>query len=607
MALREVLAELDARVRGASDVRAVMAAVDRFSTSAYAAATPLEQLRLKQIQATATAQRLARELRELTEAGGENAAEINQLQIAQVRATEAARQYGAQIAQLERQEREQSRARVAELEQQRRAQERLAEQQRDAEQRARQSRGLTGFLANLRAAGPQIAAAAAGLFAVVRGVQAVSSEIEEIVQLGDDLDKTSQRIGTSTRALQEWRFVGAHAGLTAEQMDHALETFNRTTGQAAQGTGEAVQSYRRLHIALRDGNGQLRDSDAVFRDVRMALARIENPMERAAIASRIFGESAAQLNPILNMTEEELAGARARFVELGGGLSEDLVGNARDAEDAMGDFRLAMTSLRGVLVANFLPALTRGVTALATWVGRGVELVRTSSTMQTVMGGLAVAAAAVALALAPVTLTTLALIAPFAALFLVVEDVVSAFRGGDSVIGGLVERMFEAMGLSITFAGVIDHLGLAWDMMAAKARDALADVVEAAQGVQLALGIGDQDAAEARTQAARQAAQKAHARVATTQSLIDAREQQRVAERQARAAAIAPAPPTVEAADARRGRGRAAGASVSQTFQSTFHITAQDPTAVGREIERVQRRQLREAADTLPLAAPEPA
>lgn len=605
MALRDVLADLDARVRGAGDVRAVLDLVDRFGASAYAAAAPLEQLRLKQQQAAAVAQRLAREIRTLTDAEGDNAAEIHQLEVAQVRATEAARAYGAQIAQVQNAEREQARAREAELEQQRRAAEELAQQQQDAETRARESRGLSGFVANLRAARGPLLAAAAGFYAVVRGVRAVASEVEEVIAEGDDLDKTSQRIGTSARALQEWRFVGAHAGLTAEQMDHALETFNRTTGQAAQGTGEAVQSYRRLHVALRDGNGQLRDSDAVFRDVRMALSRIENPMERAATASRIFGESAAQLNPILNMTEEELAGARARFVELGGGLSDDLVGNARDAEDAMGDFRLAMSSLRGVLVANFLPAITRGVTALATWVGRGVEIIRTSSTMQTVMGGLAFAAAALALALLPVTLTTLALIAPFAAAFLVVEDLWTAFRGGDSVIGSAVESLLEAMGISTTFQGVLEHFGLAWDMLAAKARDGVADVVEAVQGLQLALGIGDQEAADARTRAARQAAAKAHARVETTQAVLDAHESQRLQERAARAAA--PALPTVEAAARARGpRGRGAGVTQSVHLETHVH-GVMDPTATAREVERTHRRQLREVADTLPLAAPEPA
>jgi hypothetical protein len=447
--------------------------------------------------------------------------------------------------------------------------------------------------------------AAIGAVIVARQIVGVLADfVQETIELGDALTDASARLGVGVSALQEWHFIAERSGISAEQMDGAIGRLNRTVGQAVRGGGSAAQQFRRLGVSLRDANGNVRATDAVFGDAITAMAGLESQQERAAVAQQLFGRTGQQLLPIISEGAEGVAALRERFHELGGGLADEVVANAAEADDAMVDFRLALQSLKGVLVANLLPAVTRIVTAVADVVGWFVELARTSSVVETALGLLVAIAAAVVVALIPAILPTLLFVAALGLLFLAVEDVVTAFRGGDSVFGRLIERIFEALGVSLTFQGALESVGLSFQAMGVVAQETFADIVEGYARVLSAVGL---DPNMRRVQSARTSATRARQDLndANVDMLVHENQRQQ-ARREAAAPVVAPVPAPAVVERRGRGRGRAReGATRNVAQTNTFNIQGNNPQEIANVVGSVLRRQIREAAETQPVLAPE--
>lgn len=291
--------------------------------------------------------------------------------------------------------------------------------------------GLRGFGRALGVAGAAISSALA--------VRQLSAFVGEMIHAGDELDKTSQQLSMSVRELQRWRFAADRAGVDAHTMSQSIQRLARSAFEASRGSASQASMFRTLGINVRAANGQLKSTDVLMREVTEALARMEDRTAAAAIAQRIMGRTGAQLMPLFNAGAEGLDALNRRFDELGGGLSQEMVESAAAAQDAMTDFGLAMQSLKSQLAVAVLPTITRVVSAAAEWGGRISQVLRRSSALQVVLGALVVAAGLVAASLLIIAAPVLV---PLTALFLLVEDIVTMFRGGQSVIGHFIDELF---------------------------------------------------------------------------------------------------------------------------------------------------------------------
>jgi hypothetical protein len=622
VALREVLAELDVLVRGNPDVQRANALVDQLTaTVAGPTNAALETFRVRQAEAAEMASRLGNRIRALQRSGSANAQQIEELRRAQLRATDEAARYGSQVDRLRRaqeqlarvQDRLEDQAR-AEIATRRAGGAELARVQDRLEQQARaeiDARREGAIAADRTAAASRGMGAAMGEAAAVVGTAAavagtayaaysqLADAIGQVIERGDQIAAASTRLGLSARALQEWQYVAERTDVSADALEGAFGRLARNAEAARAGTGPAAAAWRELHVRVRDASGGLRSQEAIFSDTISALSRVEDRTHRAALAQQLFGRQGTELLGLIDAGPERIDELRARFAELGGGLSQDVVDGASAADDAMRDFDLAMESLTGSLAVSVLPGIARGIEAFATWIARFSELARTSSLVETAIGGLAAALVALVAVTAPVTIPTLLAAGSLLVLFLAIEDVVTAFRGGESVFGSWVEWITSLTGHSFTFATQVEAIGVAWDQAVARGSEGLASLLEQAAAVQSALGIGDGELAAAAGSARTQAG---IARAQATRSLgeLAQREQERQAARIA-----GPPPATVEGAAA-RARGRTAEATTVDQRTSIVIHGATDPQAVGREVDRVLRERQREALDTLPLA-PEPA
>lgn len=85
------------------------------------------------------------------------------------------------------------------------------------------------------------------------------------------------------------------SGDTLADLGPALNQFPKRLQDAARGAGEAKPAFEALGLSQADLAEMAKDSDAAFRDLVARVAAIENPTQRAATATMLFGEASSKL------------------------------------------------------------------------------------------------------------------------------------------------------------------------------------------------------------------------------------------------------------------------------------------------------------------------
>jgi hypothetical protein len=452
--------------------------------------------------------------------------------------------------------------------------------------------GGAGLLGTLGPVGLGIGAVTIAVGVVTKAIGAMADRAEglvhEMISLGSSLQDTSQRLGISTGELQRWQFIAGQAGVSTGLLESVL-------GRMQRQAFATPRVFEQIGVRVRGANGEIKDASTLLEQTGRALAGIRNPAERAAQAQQIFGRQGRMLLPLFADGERGIQRLTARFRELGGGMSEDVVQSADDAGDALAEFDLSITSLKAVFVREVLPVIAEFVSKVATVVGKFVEWARASNMSRVALYAIV---GVIALAASPV----IALGAALAAIVVIVEDIVTAFSGGESVFSLWTERLMGAFGIHQTFAGLLESIGVGWDSLRARILAAVATMREAIASLGPWIAGGGAAAAAA---GARAAADQANAELAAGQKALREHERQRVTERFAAAGErirASAAPVTADPIAAKL----AEQARITNNAPVIHVHGVQDPEAAGRAAARHVQSVLRGAADALPLA-PEPA
>ena len=248
-----------------------------------------------------------------------------------------------------------------------------------------------------------VSAAVAGVAAAFIGLT------KSTANYGDDLIKTSEKVGIGVRELQRLRQSARLGGAEIKGFDTGLKIFSRAIDEAGNGMAEYREQFDRLGISLKDTNGQTKDSEQLLFEVADRFAIVEDGAAKASIAQQLFGRSGLDLIPMLNkgseaimaqgdeletlgtlMTKEQ-AEASAQFnddllklnmrlkllsVSIGVRLMPQMNALVNEFRDAIPEFKALFGqsgSLEGSM--SFLASILKGTTILILGVGRGTQIV----------------------------------------------------------------------------------------------------------------------------------------------------------------------------------------------------------------------------------------
>lgn len=163
-----------------------------------------------------------------------------------------------------------------------------------------------------------------GLAGVLGAAAGYMVEIgKETIELVENLKLLSATSGLSTTTLQEWGYAAEMAGMSVNDIADLTKDLRKNAVDAVEGNEELMQSFTELGITLTDENGNIRDTDDLFNDVVYALANMEEGAERDALAMKLMGEGALNLNPIINDGAEALDEMRKAAHENNQVISEE--------------------------------------------------------------------------------------------------------------------------------------------------------------------------------------------------------------------------------------------------------------------------------------------
>lgn len=178
---------------------------------------------------------------------------------------------------------------------------------------------------------------AVGALAIAKGAELISSafhaiggEVDRLQDIADSVDKVSGKLGIGTKALQVWRFAARDAGVEQAQFDKALQTFITRAGEAERGVAETRDAFRELGVSIRDQNGELKSSEALFAEALRALGKIENAQTRVYLASKLLGQRGTG---VLNLAAD-FDNATAHAEKLGIALEDDVISSFVRSQDA---------------------------------------------------------------------------------------------------------------------------------------------------------------------------------------------------------------------------------------------------------------------------------
>lgn len=217
-------------------------------------------------------------------------------------------------------------------------------------------------------------------------------------QAADDLNTLSKVTGIGTKDLQKYSVAADLVDVSVEAIAKSNKKLAKNAYSAAKGSKSQAEAFEALGVSVTDADGNLKDSEDLFQEVITALGTMENETERNALAQKLMGGAAAELNPLIadggetyKQVSEIIKQYDLDFVDQKTLDEANQFNDELDTMKVLGQTALAQVSTQ--LAAYLAPALE----TVVGWVGKFAKwLGNLDPKLLTIIAGLGAALAVIA-------------------------------------------------------------------------------------------------------------------------------------------------------------------------------------------------------------------
>lgn len=301
------------------------------------------------------------------------------------------------------------------------------------------------------------AAMAAGTAVVGMWASSVTQALDPTIQL-------SRTTGEAVGEMQALGFAASQNGSDLQAVRSSVSELNKRLGEYARtGAGPAAEAAHQYGLRLIDANGKARSSIAVMKDLNKTMQGMSAARQADLLDKLGIDESMIQT---LRMSDGEMSKLLEKAEALGT-LNKEQADAAAELTDANTVMRFGLESLQNQLAVGVAPAISDVVSGFTDFLIANKDLIqngikklgevlkafigttkRMLPLITTLVGAFAaykavmfVVAVATGAATAPISL----MVAGVMAAILVVDDLLVALKGGDSVI----KDFFDELGIDI--------------------------------------------------------------------------------------------------------------------------------------------------------------
>ena len=196
------------------------------------------------------------------------------------------------------------------------------------------------------------AAAAVGTACVAAGKK-LWDIANEVGAAGDQIDKTSQKIGISAESYQKWGYVFERCGADVDNLQSGMKKLSTVITDAANGSDSAAEKLSAVGLSIEDLNGKSQDEQLSL--VIGALQGMESGAERTAAANDLLGKSATDMAAVRNITAGETERLKQEAEEYGRVMSNEAVAASAAFEDSLTRLSHTAGGLKIAWWENFCP------------------------------------------------------------------------------------------------------------------------------------------------------------------------------------------------------------------------------------------------------------
>ncbi len=179
--------------------------------------------------------------------------------------------------------------------------------------------------------------------------------IKTFAEMGDEVQKMALRTGFSTEALSELRHAAEISGTSLTSVEKAVKRMSGTILDAQDGLETYIRAFQHIGIEVAELDGL--DPEGQFLRIAEAIAEVEDPTKRAAIAQDIFGRAGTELLPLFAQGKEGLAELREEAHRLGIVFDQEAANKAAELTDALHKTEEAMSGMKMKIAEQLIPIL----------------------------------------------------------------------------------------------------------------------------------------------------------------------------------------------------------------------------------------------------------
>lgn len=241
----------------------------------------------------------------------------------------------------------------------------------------RQGKSWGSSLASAGKAAAAGLAVFAGAAVAAGGVAArwAAGAVQDFAKVGDEIAKTSSKLGVTTDELQRMRFAAGRSGASSESLAVAIKTLNRQMLDASKtGKGPLVDALSDLGLELGDLEGMT--TEQRFGLLADRLGRIADPARKSALAMKVFGEQGTALVPMLNEGSAGLQRLYATAEQQPDFLDRKQLTDAEKLNDALSDLRASIKGAGNQIASSLAPVVGEMAMGFADWIRQNDKLIK---------------------------------------------------------------------------------------------------------------------------------------------------------------------------------------------------------------------------------------
>ena len=289
--------------------------------------------------------------------------------------------------------------------------------------------------------------------AFIAWTTSVTEAIDPMVQLSRETD-------VSVGAIQELGYAASQNGSDVDAVMSSIKELTKRSGEFARtGGGSAAEAFLQLGVSVRGANGQMKTADRLMMDVSRSMQSYSKSEQADLLDKLGIDPSMIQL---MNQSGDAIDALRMKAQALGT-ITKEQADAAASLNDSNTTLKFGLQGLQNQiatgmapvlqsitedfidflmankdLIQNGIKALGKGLIALTGFIKRMTPVVLIAAAA---FGAWQIAnfgvAASLALIFSPIVLITAGIIG----MALVIDDLIVAFNGGNSVIANFIKNM----------------------------------------------------------------------------------------------------------------------------------------------------------------------